>query len=42
MQAITFEGVPWVVTMKQNAHYFPTIEFVKDLAKGWTMYEGGS
>lgn len=39
MQAITLQGVPWVVTMKMNAHYFPTKQFVKDSAMGWTMHE---
>ena len=42
---MTFDNQPWVITMKQNMHYFPTIEFIKDGSKreGWrrVMYENG-
>ena len=27
---MTFENIPWVITMKKNEHYFPTVELVKD------------
>lgn len=30
LKVITFDNVPWMVTMKKNDHYFPTIEFTKD------------
>ncbi|KAK3996179.1 trypsin-like cysteine/serine peptidase domain-containing protein [Cladorrhinum sp. PSN332] len=30
MRAMTFDSVPWVVTMKKNEHYFPTMELIKD------------
>lgn len=37
--------MPWVVTMKKNEHYFPTVEWIKDTAApcGWrrVTYEGG-
>jgi pro-apoptotic serine protease NMA111 len=36
--------VPWVITMKKNDHYFPTMEWIKDNkeACGWrrVTYEG--
>ncbi|KKA30706.1 hypothetical protein TD95_004191 [Thielaviopsis punctulata] len=37
LKAVTFDGVPWVVTMKKNDHYFPTVEWVKDASDpcGW-------
>jgi len=42
---MTFDSVPWVVTMKKNEHYFPTVEWVKDASEpcGWrrTTFEGG-
>lgn len=42
---MTFDSVPWVVTMKKNEHYFPTMEVVKDSAEecGWrrVTYKGG-
>ncbi len=37
--------MPWVVTMKKNEHYFPTVEWIKDSNEpcGWrrVTYEGG-
>lgn len=30
LKVITFDNVPWVVTMKKNEHYFPTVEYIKD------------
>ena len=30
LRMMTFENIPWVITMKKNEHYFPTIEMVKD------------
>jgi hypothetical protein len=46
LKAVTFDNVPWVVTMKKNEHYFPTIEFIKDAAEpcGWQRmtYEDGA
>ncbi|KAK3353659.1 trypsin-like cysteine/serine peptidase domain-containing protein [Lasiosphaeria hispida] len=45
LRAMTFDSVPWVVTMKKNEHYFPTMEWIKDPAEecGWrrVTYEGG-
>jgi pro-apoptotic serine protease NMA111 len=42
---MTFDSVPWVVTMKKNEHYFPTVELIKDPNEecGWrrVTYEGG-
>lgn len=42
---MTFDSVPWVVTMKKNEHYFPTMDFIKDPKEecGWrrVTYEGG-
>ncbi|RMZ75322.1 hypothetical protein DV737_g5361, partial [Chaetothyriales sp. CBS 132003] len=37
LRAMTFDNVPWVVTMKKNDHYFPMSEYIKDesSAKGW-------
>ncbi|WEW62006.1 hypothetical protein PRK78_007506 [Emydomyces testavorans] len=37
LRAVTFDNVPWVVTMKKNDHYFPMSEYVKDpsAALGW-------
>ncbi|KAK4674847.1 hypothetical protein QC763_124240 [Podospora pseudopauciseta] len=45
MRAVTFDSVPWMVTMKKNEHYFPTVELIKDPEEetGWrrVTYEGG-
>ncbi|KAK5660499.1 hypothetical protein OQA88_13047 [Cercophora sp. LCS_1] len=45
LRAVTFDSVPWVVTMKKNEHYFPTMEWIKDPKEecGWrrVTYEGG-
>lgn len=45
LKAVTFDDVPWVITMKKNDHYFPTMELIKDPkeATGWRMitYEQG-
>lgn len=42
---MTFDSVPWMVTMKKNEHYFPTTEWIKDGSEacGWrrVTYEGG-
>lgn len=43
---MTFDDLPWVVTMKKNEHYFPTMEWVKDGLEqpcGWrrVTYEDG-
>ncbi|KAJ5730379.1 Pro-apoptotic serine protease [Penicillium malachiteum] len=37
LRAVTFDNVPWVVTMKKNDHYFPMSEYVKDptATSGW-------
>ncbi|KAI1353719.1 Pro-apoptotic serine protease NMA111 [Xylaria sp. FL0043] len=37
IRAMTFDNVPWVVTMKKNEHYFPTMEWIKDDSEptGW-------
>ncbi|KAH7275321.1 trypsin-like cysteine/serine peptidase domain-containing protein [Fusarium solani] len=44
LKAVTFDCVPWVITMKKNDHYFPTMEWIKDdkEACGWrrVTYEG--
>ncbi|KAJ4523307.1 hypothetical protein HRR78_000803 [Exophiala dermatitidis] len=39
LRAMTFDNVPWVVTMKKNEHYFPMSEYVKDDSKptGWRV-----
>ncbi|KAK5467093.1 hypothetical protein LTS15_000063 [Exophiala xenobiotica] len=39
LRAMTFDNVPWVVTMKKNEHYFPMSEYVKDPGepKGWKI-----
>ncbi|KAI9756437.1 MAG: histidinol-phosphate transaminase [Chaenotheca gracillima] len=46
LKVVTFSNVPWVVTMKKNDHYFPTMEFIKDPSEpcGWKRqtYENGS
>lgn len=45
LKAVTFDSVPWVITMKKNEHYFPTMEWIKDSSEecGWRRmtYEGG-
>lgn len=45
MRAMTFDDQPWVVTMKKNEHYFPTVEWIKDGSApcGWhrVTYESG-
>ncbi|KAI1192171.1 Pro-apoptotic serine protease NMA111 [Nemania serpens] len=45
IRAMTFDNVPWVVTMKKNEHYFPTMEWIKDGSEpcGWKRitYESG-
>ncbi|GLA33027.1 hypothetical protein AnigIFM63326_001897 [Aspergillus niger] len=37
LRAVTFDNVPWVVTMKKNDHYFPMSEYIKDQSQpsGW-------
>ena len=44
LKAMTFDNMPFVVTMKKCEHYFPTVEFVKDASvrEGWrrVKYEG--
>ena len=44
LKAVTFDCVPWVITMKKNEHYFPTMEWIKDPSEpcGWrrNTYEG--
>ncbi|KAJ6257132.1 hypothetical protein Dda_8017 [Drechslerella dactyloides] len=37
LRVITFDNVPFVITMKKNEHYFPTMEFIKDASEacGW-------
>ncbi|RVX66593.1 Pro-apoptotic serine protease [Exophiala mesophila] len=39
LRAMTFDNVPWVVTMKKNDHYFPMSEYVKDVNQpnGWKV-----
>jgi hypothetical protein len=43
---MTFDNVNWVVTMKKNDHYFPTMEWIKDTSEssGWrrVTYENGT
>ncbi|KAI1735760.1 Pro-apoptotic serine protease NMA111 [Xylaria scruposa] len=45
IRAMTFDNVPWVVTMKKNEHYFPMMEWIKDGSEpcGWKRisYESG-
>jgi len=42
---MTFDNVPWVITMKKNDHYCPTMEWIKDSSEkcGWrrVTYEQG-
>ena len=35
LRAMTFDNVPWVVSLKMNNHYFPMSEYVRDPSKGW-------
>ncbi|KAM3556951.1 hypothetical protein MY1884_004794 [Beauveria asiatica] len=46
LKAVTFDCVPWVITMKKNDHYFPTMEWIKDNSEpcGWrrVTYEGAA
>lgn len=35
LRAMTFDNVPWVVTMKKNDHYFPMSEYVKESTGSW-------
>ncbi|RPB10887.1 trypsin-like serine protease [Morchella conica CCBAS932] len=46
LRVITFDNIPFVITIKKNEHYFPTMEFIKDPAEpcGWRRqtYEGTS
>ncbi|KAI1503877.1 Pro-apoptotic serine protease NMA111 [Biscogniauxia marginata] len=30
LRAMSFDDVPYVITMKKNEHYFPTMEWIKD------------
>ncbi|RFU30551.1 hypothetical protein B7463_g5795, partial [Scytalidium lignicola] len=45
LKAMTFDNVPWVITMKKNDHYFPTMEWIKEPSEpsGWkrVTYEQG-
>ena len=45
LKLMTFDKLPWVITMKKNEHYFPTQEFVKDerQREGWrrVIYKDG-
>jgi len=45
LKLMTFDNQPWVITMKQNDHYFPMQEFIRDdtQREGWRriMYEDG-
>ncbi|KAI5294697.1 hypothetical protein KEM52_003421, partial [Ascosphaera acerosa] len=43
LRAVTFDNVPWVVTLKKNDHYFPMSEFVKDdsAPEGWRVISYG-
>jgi hypothetical protein len=40
LKGMTFDNAPWIITMKKNTHYFPTVEFRKGSA-GWhkTVHE---
>jgi len=47
LKVVTFDDVPWVITMKKNDHYFPTTEWIKDESakSGWrriTYEQGGT
>ncbi|KAI9653055.1 MAG: hypothetical protein M1831_006262 [Alyxoria varia] len=41
LKVVTFDNVPWVCTMKKCEHYFPTMEFVKDVTDGTEGISGG-
>ncbi|KAI9742759.1 MAG: hypothetical protein M1818_003488 [Claussenomyces sp. TS43310] len=45
LKCMTFDNVPWVVTIKRNDHYFPTTDWIKDAKEscGWrrVTYESG-
>ena len=45
LKLMTFDNLPWVITMKKNEHYFPMQEFVRDetVREGWKRikYENG-
>ncbi|OTB08159.1 hypothetical protein M426DRAFT_19304 [Hypoxylon sp. CI-4A] len=45
LKAMTFDHQPWVITMKKNEHYFPTMEWIKDSSEtcGWKRiaYQSG-
>ncbi|TAQ91300.1 hypothetical protein B7494_g376 [Chlorociboria aeruginascens] len=45
LKAMTFDNVPWIITIKKNDHYFPTMEWIKDPSEssGWRRitYEQG-
>jgi len=34
LRIITFDNIPYILTMKKNEHYFPTVEYIKDSASG--------
>lgn len=38
---MTFDNVPWVITMKKNDHYFPTTEWIKDPTSPDAQSSGG-
>ncbi|KAL7266565.1 hypothetical protein RUND412_010886 [Rhizina undulata] len=44
LRVITFDNIPFVITIKKNEHYFPTMEFIKDPSEpcGWRRqaYDG--
>ena len=46
LKVVTFDNVPWVATMKKNEHYFPSMEFIKDMKEPgrWRKitYEAGT
>ncbi|KAB8301344.1 hypothetical protein EYC80_003225 [Monilinia laxa] len=46
IKVVTFDNVPWVITMKKNDHYFPTTEWIQDRSEksGWKRitYEMGN
>ncbi|KAI5306843.1 hypothetical protein KEM56_006822 [Ascosphaera pollenicola] len=39
LRAVTFDNVPWVVTLKKNDHYYPMCEYIKDdsAPEGWRV-----
>lgn len=41
LKVMTFDNVPWVATMKKNDHYFPMMEFVRDVDEGSPTAIGG-